>query len=197
MIVEGESGVGKSATVRRFTKALQKDRDALVLAGRCYERESVPYKAIDGVIDSLSNHLSTLTPGVARALLPSSTFALVRAFPVLGRVPLIEDSPAIGFATFQESRALLFGALRELLTNLARAHPLVVVIDDLQWADADSLALLEEILRGPEPRRCSSSRRRALARTRRPRAMRPLSGCPATSGSCRCDGSTRPRGSSW
>jgi len=151
VIVEGESGVGKSAMVRRFTKALQKDRDVLVLAGRCYERESVPYKAIDGVIDSLSNHLTTLAPGVARALLPSTTFALVRAFPVLGRVPLIEDAPAIGFATLQESRALLFGALRELLTNLARAHPLVVVIDDLQWADADSLALLEEILRGPEP----------------------------------------------
>ena len=48
--VHGESGVGKSALVRRFVDALKSPPRALVLFGRCYERESVPYKALDGVI---------------------------------------------------------------------------------------------------------------------------------------------------
>src|SRR5262249_40443567 len=57
VLVEGESGVGKSTLVRRFAAGLG---DALVFFGRCYERESVPYKAFDGIVDALSRWLSTL-----------------------------------------------------------------------------------------------------------------------------------------
>src|SRR5262249_11903043 len=58
VFVHGESGVGKSFLVRRFLDAVRvHDRDTLVIAGRCYERESVPYKAVDGVIDQLARYL--------------------------------------------------------------------------------------------------------------------------------------------
>src|SRR5262249_61723498 len=56
VIVRGESGVGKSSLVRRFADEAGK-RGAVVLAGRCYERESVPYKALDGVLDALTNYM--------------------------------------------------------------------------------------------------------------------------------------------
>jgi len=151
IVVEGESGVGKSAMVKRFTRDLTEKQDVLVLAGRCYEREDVPYKAIDGVIDSLSNHLSSLTRMQAHQVLPPTAFVLSHAFPVLRRVAAMELGPAMKLGGIQESRSLLFGALRDLFTNLARQKPLVVVIDDLQWADADSLTLLAEILRAPAP----------------------------------------------
>jgi tRNA A-37 threonylcarbamoyl transferase component Bud32 len=151
LVVEGESGVGKSAMVKRFTRGLAEKEDVLVLAGRCYEREDVPYKAIDGVIDSLSNHLSSLSRRDAHQVLPPTAFVLSHAFPVLRRVPAMELGPAMKLGGIQESRSLLFGALRDLFANLARQKPLVVVIDDMQWADADSLTLLAELLRAPAP----------------------------------------------
>ena len=48
----------------------------LVLSGRCYEREDVPYKAIDGVIDALSHHLASISPSAAQDILPATAFVL-------------------------------------------------------------------------------------------------------------------------
>ncbi|HEX3344323.1 MAG TPA: AAA family ATPase, partial [Polyangiaceae bacterium] len=146
--VLGESGVGKTALVRRFGDVVAAD-GALVLSGRCTERELVPYKAVDGVVDALSQHLTGLPPEIAMSLLPDSAILLPQLFPVLGRLEaLAEPSPEDrGSLEPREARARSFAALRELLGSVARAQPLVVAIDDLQWADADSLTLLAEIVR--------------------------------------------------
>jgi hypothetical protein len=145
VLVTGESGVGKSALVRRFTRGLAPH--ALVLAGRCYEREDVPYKAVDAVMDALVHHLSSLVPSQRVPLLAPSAHVVAQAFPVLGRVlPLSDEPPSSRRAT---DRSALFAALRELFARVARVRPLVVAVDDLQWADADGLAVIAELLRPP------------------------------------------------
>src|SRR5439155_1352872 len=58
--VRGPSGIGKTALVRRFVEQLAADDRAVVLSGRCYVRESMPYKGLDSVIDSLTRFLRTL-----------------------------------------------------------------------------------------------------------------------------------------
>ena len=152
LLIEGESGIGKSALVRRFTEQLE-GRGVVVLAGRCYEREAVRYKAVDGVVDALSRYMARLPDDQAAVLLPRSGALLGEVFPVLCRVKAIATAPRPWIAANidpQELRSRLFAAMRELVGRLADRHPLVVVIDDLQWGDADSLALLGEVLRPPE-----------------------------------------------
>ena len=55
--VMGASGMGKSTLVQHFLDGLMSRSDAVILRGCAYERESVAYKAVDGVIDALSRCL--------------------------------------------------------------------------------------------------------------------------------------------
>ena len=70
LFVFGRTGTGKTTLVRSFLDELLDREDAVVLSGRCYERESVPYKAIDSLIDALARHLKRLTEDEAESLLP-------------------------------------------------------------------------------------------------------------------------------
>jgi serine/threonine protein kinase len=153
VLIQGESGVGKSSLVTHFTRmARESSPQALILAGRCYEREAVPFKAFDGVMDALSRVLSRMQAAELSAILPSNAELLGQAFPVLLRVEAIQSLPPPSLASMElhEMRARLFSAIRELFARLALRQPLALTIDDLHWADADSLALLSELTRPPD-----------------------------------------------
>ena len=152
-LVVGASGIGKSALVREFLGAVRARRpDAVVLEGRCYERELVPFRAIDGLIDHLAHVWRSLPPAEGSALLPRDASALPRLFPVLARVPSIAAAPAPREGLDpKELRARAFRALREALQRFADRRPLVLVVDDLQWVDTGTLTLLADLLRPPDP----------------------------------------------
>jgi serine/threonine protein kinase len=147
--VRGRSGMGKSALLQHFLDELTERGEGLVLRGRAYERETVPYKAVDSVIDALSRHLVYLSEHEESLVLPQGIWALARLFPVLRRVPSIAEAAVEPISDPNRVRRRGFTALRELLEMLARRRPLVLFVDDAQWGDTDSAILLAELLRPP------------------------------------------------
>jgi eukaryotic-like serine/threonine-protein kinase len=84
--------------------------------------------------------------------MPRNAPSLARVFPVMLQVDAIFDERATRRETGDlfTLRRQAFAALRELLIALAQRQPLIIWIDDLQWADTDSMMLLEELLRPPD-----------------------------------------------
>ncbi|MGC4092890.1 MAG: AAA family ATPase [Polyangiaceae bacterium] len=151
LFVSGRSGMGKSALVRCFLDELASRGDAVVLAGRCYERESVPFKAFDSVVDELSRYLRRLSREDAGDLMPRDVFALARLFPVLERVEAVAQAPKREISDLQELQQRAFAALGELFGRIRDRHPLLLYVDDLQWTDRDSTALMDCLLASGDP----------------------------------------------
>ncbi|HKP61928.1 MAG TPA: protein kinase, partial [Polyangiales bacterium] len=145
--IAGDSGIGKSALCQAFLRELaQQQGQAVLLTGRCYEQENVPFKAVDPLIDELSRYLRRLRPEHAAALLPRDAFALAKLFPVLARVRAFEEAPPRNVPDPRELQRLAFVAFGELLSRIRDRSPLLIFIDDLQWTDADSAKLLRHCL---------------------------------------------------
>jgi len=147
----GASGIGKTALVDRFLSEL--GAEPVVLRGRCYERESVPFKALDEAVDALSRHLTRIGTIAAAKLVPRHAGELCRVFPVLARVPVFADEQVPRELDPLELRRRAFEALHEILARIADRQPLVIAIDDVQWGDADSLRALSQLWDSPRPAR--------------------------------------------
>ena len=152
--ISGRSGMGKSALMLHFLDELEATSGARIFRGRCHLYETVPFNAIDGVVDQVCRFLAGRPPEALAALLPADFGALNRVFPVMEHVRQTHDEvAALADVEPQVVRRRAFGALRALLRAIGEERPLVVWLDDVQWADQDSAALLEALMGGDSPPR--------------------------------------------
>ncbi len=134
--VSGEPGIGKTALGAVMA------REALasgwsVLYGRCDEDLRLPYQPF---VEALS-HLVTHAPSdVLADHVAEFGGELVRLAPTLAR--RVADCPAPSITEPDAERYLTFGAVAGLLNSAARWSPLMLILDDLHWADKATLLLL-------------------------------------------------------
>jgi hypothetical protein len=148
VLVHGASGMGKTALVRAFIDTLEETGQAAVLRGRVHQRESMPYRAFDGVVDALRRKLMALDASTTEPV-SEEVAALARLFPVLHGVTPVDTAADWTTAGPNEVRLKAFHALRSLLAWMAQSGPLIVHVDDVHWGDVDSVGLLFEAVRPP------------------------------------------------
>ncbi len=140
-LVQGPSGVGKSALLRAFTEELT----GPVIAAACDPRESVPYDGLSALIDTYVEHL-LLHLGPNDTIDAADIAAASELFPSLRQLAQRSATPPLG-GDPEERRGRAILALRRLLTVPAGARVPVFLIDDFQWASRDTQDLVSTLLR--------------------------------------------------
>jgi hypothetical protein len=152
VVIHGPPGTGKTTILERFRERYAANEDFVVLSGRCREQESVPFKALDAVVDGLARYLRRQPERVVLTSIPRHADALAQMFLVLRTVPIFAQARGHGDAgDSQFLRRRAGQALRELLCRIGDDRKLIVIIDDVQWGDADSARLISELLMPPDP----------------------------------------------
>lgn len=136
----GEAGIGKSALLAELRERALAD-GLLVLEGRAAEHDrDVPFGV---VVDALDEHVGTLNPARLATIGPELGAVLPAAADPGGPPPATDDAPGPA-ERFRHHRTL-----RALLELLGRERPVVLLLDDVHWADEASLELLLHLLRRP------------------------------------------------
>jgi len=137
VLIQGETGIGKSRLLHEVVRYVQQ-RDLPTLATNCYEIEQA--MAYQPIIDLATQACQGVPEGRLRMIAPIMLAEIAALVPAMAaRLP---ELPPLS-ADFPEARqARLFHALVQLFDALARNRQLIVVIDDIQWADDVSLRFL-------------------------------------------------------
>jgi ATP/maltotriose-dependent transcriptional regulator MalT len=141
VFVTGEPGIGKSSLLAELLIQAEQ-RGCLALRGSAAEFErDLPFGLI---IDALDEYLESLAPSAFHSLETETLAELGGVFPALRSLDPGWDNP-----TTAAERHRAYRAARELMERLAVKQPLVLVLDDLHWADGASLELASHLFRRP------------------------------------------------
>jgi DNA-binding CsgD family transcriptional regulator len=131
VLVAGEAGIGKTALLRRFAEVVRASGDAY-LVGECVEVEARrPFGPFVQILRGAQQRL----PAIVHRTLSGDGRALNRL------LPGSRDDEGVA-PTHASERYRIHESFVTLFTELARVRPLVVAIDDLQWADEATLELI-------------------------------------------------------
>src|SRR6266699_2448531 len=138
----GEPGIGKTRLAREFTRWGEETQQATVLWGYCYEMNgSFPYQPI---ADAISGYVHTCSPEQLRRILGNSAVDLAKIAPeVRFKLPELPQPEPIGP---ELERRNLYNAVAHFFHALAAERPFIIILDDLQWADAATMQLLNFLI---------------------------------------------------
>jgi DNA-binding SARP family transcriptional activator len=139
VLISGEAGLGKTTLVAETARAAF-DAGACVLLGHCEEDLTNPYQLF---VEALGHLVTHATEEQLLAHIESHGSELSRLVPALA--DRISDLPPSKATDSDTKRFLLFASAVGLLATLSQYQAIVLVLDDLQWADKGSLLLLRHL----------------------------------------------------
>ncbi len=145
VLVSGEAGIGKTTLAAQVARAALV-AGATVLLGRCDEDLGSPYGPF---VEALSHYVAHAPEESLRAHVEAFGAELARIVPALRQ--RLGELPAPQSADPDTERYLLFNSVVGLLGQVSEKRALVLVLDDLQWADKPSLQLLRHVVANTTP----------------------------------------------
>ena len=151
VLLSGAPGVGKSTLTQAFGVEVS-ERSCVFAYGRCRDGAPAPYSALGDALSSIVRTMEATGPAERdrwRADLVSgtSTLAAVLRELVPGLTQVLGEGPHVSAdLDAADARRRLHRAAIRLVSDTASYRPVVLAIDDLQWADRDTLLLLSELL---------------------------------------------------
>ncbi len=142
ILVAGEPGIGKTRLAEEVAARAER-RGAFVLWGRCFEGEWAPSYA--PVAEALAPHVAVADPEDLRADLGAGAAPLAQLVPRIRELlpDLSDPSPVPP----EEERFRLLDAMAQFLVARSRRAPVLLVLDDLQWADRSTVAMVRHLIR--------------------------------------------------
>jgi len=139
VMIDGDPGIGKTRIAEALATAAQQ-RGAEVLWGRCPEERGAPpyWPWVQIIRDYVSSHDADTLRSVAG---PGAAIIADVVPEIREKLPELDDSPVL--ETPGAERFRFFDAITSFLKRAAQASPLVLILEDLQWADESPLRLLE------------------------------------------------------
>ncbi len=141
VFISGEAGAGKTTLAAELARRAH-EIGACVLVGRFDEALTLPYRPFFEGLDHLIEHSD---PEALCPLMGPDIEELATVMPSLRR--MVDPSETANEAHPEARRHLRYGGIVRLLESISSATPLVFVLDDIQWADAESLQLVHHLLR--------------------------------------------------
>ncbi len=133
VVLGGEAGMGKSRLVSELSRQAAR-LGCTVMSGVCSEAElSLPYLPF---LEAIGNYLSTQDIAVLRVRLGSAADELAQLFPQMGRLQAMPGDPI-------QAKLRLFEAILLLLRDSAQQRGLLLILEDLHWADPATRELID------------------------------------------------------
>ena len=139
LLISGEAGLGKTTLVAEAARVAF-DTGACVLFGHCEEDLATPYQLF---AEALGHYVTHAPEDQLLAHVEAHGSELSRLVPTLAS--RIRELPPSKATDSDTERFLLFAAVVGLLGTMSQEQPVVLVLDDLQWADKGSLLLLRHL----------------------------------------------------
>ncbi len=141
-LVAGEPGIGKTRLLREVARRAEQAGAALLRGGASEAEGMPPYLPF---LEALGQHIRTATPDEVRAQTGAMASVLATILPELSLC--LGELPSTYVLPPEQARLRLYEAVSLFLAAIAAPHGLLLLLDDLQWADTATLDLLCHVAR--------------------------------------------------